>query len=115
MLKLLLVFPILLVASIVLGAGALAFLPLLVLLPVVLAVGLTIGALFVALRVIAFIIFAIGGIALAGAGMVTLVVGGAFALAAVAVVAHLFIPILLIAAIVWLLHRSAKPAQIAHG
>ena len=115
MLKLLLVFPVLVVASIVLGAGALAFLPLLVLVPVMLAVGLTIGALFVALRLVLFVVVAIGGVALAGAGLVSIVVGGAFALAVMALIAHLFIPILLIVAIVWLIHRSAKPAQIAHG
>jgi hypothetical protein len=113
MFKLLIVFPVLVVASIVLGVGAFAFLPLLVVFPVLLGVGLAIGAVFLALRIVAFVVIGVGGLLLAGAGVIALVVAGALAVAIAAVFAHLLVPILLIAGIVWLIHRSAKPAQIA--
>ena len=113
MFKLLIVFPVLVIASIVLGVGALAFVPLLVVFPVLLGVGLALGALLLAVRILAFVMVGLGGIVLAGAGVVAIVVGGAVAIAVAAVFVHLLIPILLIAAIVWMIHRSAKPAQIA--
>ena len=113
MFKLLIVFPVLVIASIVAGFGALVFVPLLVVFPVLLAVGLAIGALFLALRIVAFVVIGVGGLVLAGAGVVAMVVGGALAIAVAAVFVHLLLPVLLIAGIVWLIHRSAKPAQIA--
>ena len=123
MLKLLLVFPALIVGSIVLGVGALAFLPILALLPIILAVGacvlavsLVAGILMFFVRVAGALVVGVGGLLMVGVGSVALFAGGFAALLLGIAVFHLFLPILLIASLIWLIHRASrpKPAQLAH-
>lgn len=125
MLKLLLVMPMLLVGVVLLAAGSLAFLPLLALLPVVLAAGVAVFAFVFALGLLGFLVrlvcalfVGLGALALGGIGLFAMLAGGAVLLAFGVLLTHLLLPILLIAGIVWLVHRAgrgAPPRAIAHG
>jgi hypothetical protein len=126
MLKLLFVFPALIFGSILLGVGALVFLPMLALLPIVLAVGacvlalsLTAGILVFVMRLIGALMIGIGGLMIAGVGAVALFAGGFVALLLGVAAFHLLLPILFIAGLVWLIHRASHPkvpqlAQLPH-
>jgi hypothetical protein len=123
MLKLLLVFPALIFGSILLGVGALVFLPMLALLPIILAVGacvlalsLTVGILTFVVRLFGVLLVGIGGLMVAGVGAVALFAGGFVALLVGVAVFHLLLPILFIVGLVWLIHRASrpKPAQLVH-
>jgi hypothetical protein len=124
MLKLLLVFPALIVGSILLGIGALAFLPLLAILPIILAIGacvlafsLAAGILVFFARIVGALIIGVGGLMIAGVGAIALFAGGFVALVLGFAIFHLALPILFIAGLIWLIHRASrpKPAQLAHG
>jgi hypothetical protein len=113
MLKLLIVFPFLLVG----GAVALGLVvPLLALLPVALAIGAgffalfaVIGILGVLARLFAGLVIGIGGLFAAMLGFGFLFAGGALVLALGFALAHLLLPLLVIALIVWLVRRSSRP------
>ena len=114
MLKLLILFPLLLVGGAV-GLGL--ALPVLALLPVVLAAGAGFFVLFALIgifgllaRLIAGLIFGFGGLLVAALGFGFLFAGGALVLALGFALAHLFVPLLVVALIVWLVRRSARPA-----
>ena len=122
MLKLLLVFPVLIFGSILLGVGALVFLPMLALLPVILAAGacvlalsLTAGIFLFVFRLFGALLVGIGGLIIAGVGTVALFAGGFAALVLGVAAFHLLLPILFIVGLVWLIHRAShpKPAQLA--
>ena len=121
MLKLLILLPMLLFGSILLGIGALLLLPLLALLPGLIAVGagvfavvLTFAVLWLVLRLIGAIL--IGAILIGVVGVVgfaMLLAGGAIMLALGAVLAHLLLPLLFVFGLIWLIRRGAKPAPSA--
>lgn len=122
MFKLLLVFPALIFGSILLGVGALVFLPMLALLPLILTVGacvlafsLTAGIFLFVFRLFGALLIGIGGLMIAGVGAITLFAGGFAALLVGVAVFHLFLPILFIVGLVWLIHRAShpKPPQLA--
>jgi hypothetical protein len=125
MLKLLIVLPMLVIGAALLGAGALALLPLLALLPVLLAAGAVVFAFVFAIGLLSFVlrlVFAlfvgVGALALGGIGLFAMLAGGAVMLVFGLLFAHLLLPILVIAGIVWLVHRAGRPAAnppIAHG
>lgn len=125
MLKLLILPPMLLFGSILLGSmmfgiGALLLLPLLALLPGLIAVGagvfavvLTFAVLWLVLRLIGAILIGVVGVV----GFAMLLAAGAIMLALGAVLAHLLLPLLFVFGLIWLIRRGAKPAPsaIAHG
>lgn len=120
MLKLLILLPMLLFGSILLGIGALLLLPLLALLPGLIAVGagvfavvLTFAVLWLVLRLIGAILIGVVGVV----GFAMLLAAGAIMLALGAVLAHLLLPLLFVFGLIWLIRRGAKPAPsaIAHG
>lgn len=114
MFKLLFVFPLMLVAGVLLLAG----LPLLfALLPVLLAVGAGIFAIVVVFamigllfRVFAGLLVGVGGLLVIGLGLGFTVAGGIALLALGFAVAHLLLPVLLIVGLVWLIKRASHPA-----
>ena len=125
MLKLLIVLPMMLVGMALLGAGALMFLPLLAMLPVVLAIGMAMFAFVFAIGIVGFLfrvvcalLLGAGALAIGGLGLIFVLAGGAAVVGVSLVFAHLLLPILIIAGVVWLLHRASKPSAgppIAHG
>lgn len=114
MFKLLFVFPLMLVAGVLLLAG----LPLLfALLPVLLAVGAGIFAIVVVFavigllfRVFAGLLVGVGGLLVIGLGLGFTVASGIALLALGFAVAHLLLPVLLIVGLVWLIKRASHPA-----
>jgi hypothetical protein len=125
MLKLLIVLPMVLVGMMLLGAGALIFVPLLAMLPVLLAAGAAIFALVFVIGLLAFLLrlicalfIGVGAIAIGGIGLFAMLAGGAVMLVFGVLFAHLLIPLLVIAGIVWLIHRAGRTPvhpPIAHG
>jgi hypothetical protein len=121
MLKLLIVLPMVFVGMMLLGAGALVFVPLLALLPVLLAVGAIVfvfGLFAFLLRLVFALFVGVGAIAIGGIGLAVALAGGAVMLVFGVLFAHLLIPLLVIAGIVWLIHRAGRPPAhppIAHG
>jgi hypothetical protein len=115
MLKLLLVFPVLIFGSILLGVGALVFLPMLALLPIILAVGACVLALSLTAGILLFVVRLFGALMIAGLGMAMLFAGSFVALLLGVAAFHLLLPILFIAGLVWLIHRAShpKPPQLA--
>jgi len=117
MLKLLILFPLLLVG----GALALgAALPLLALLPLALAAGAAVLAFVVVfsifgllLRVVAGLLIGVGALFAGALGFGLLFAGGAVFLALGLAVAHLFVPLLLIVGLIWLIRRASRPAAPA--
>ena len=116
MFKLLLVFPLMLVA----GTLALAGVPLLLaLLPIALAVGagifaivLVFAVLGLLFRLFAGLLIGVGGLLVVGLGLGLgfMVFGGVALFAFGFAVAHLLLPILLIVGLVWLIKRASQPA-----
>jgi len=112
--KLLLVFPLMLVA----GTLALAGVPLLLaLLPIALAVGagifaivLVVAMLGLFFRLFAGLLIGVGGLLVVGAGLGFVAFGGVALFALGFAVAHLLLPILLIVGLVWLIKRASQPA-----
>ena len=121
MLKLLIVLPMVFVGMLLLGAGTLVFVPLLALLPVLLAVGalvFVIGIFGFLLRLMFALFVGAGAVVLGGIGLVAAFAGGAVMLVFGVLFAHLLIPLLVIAGIVWLIHRAGRHSAappIAHG
>jgi hypothetical protein len=125
MLKLLIVLPMLLLGMALLGAGALVFLPLIAVFPIVLAMGAVMFAFVFAMGIVAFVfrligalIVGAGALAVGGIGLAFVLAGGAAVLGITLVFAHLLLPLLVIAGIVWLIQRAEKPPSappIAHG
>ena len=124
MFKLLLIIPALIVGSILIGIGALAFLPVLALLPIILAIGacvlafsLAAGIFMLVARIVGALLIGVGGLMMVSIGAIALFAGGFVALALGFAVFHLALPILFIAGLIWLIHRASrpKPAQLAHG
>ena len=125
MLKLLIALPMVLVGMALLGTGALLFVPLLAVLPVVLAVGAVMFAFVFAIGIFAFVLrlvcalfVGVGALAIGGIGLGLFVAGGAVVVGVGLLFAHLLLPILVIAGIIWLIHRAGKPPArppIAHG
>ncbi len=117
MFKLLLLFPLMLVA----GTLVLAGVPLLfALLPVVLAVGAGIFAIMLVFavlglffRLFAGLLIGVGGLLVVGLGLGFAVFGGVALFALGFAVAHLLLPILLIVGLVWLIKRASQPAPPA--
>jgi len=113
MLKLLVLFPLMLVGgALVMGLA----LPLLALLPLALALGAGVLALVVVfavfglvLRVFAGLLIGAGVLVTAGLGFGLLFAGGAMVIALGFALAHLLVPILLIVGIVWLIRRGSQP------
>jgi hypothetical protein len=114
--KLLLLFPLMLVA----GTLVLAGVPLLfALLPVVLAVGAGIFAIMLVFavlglffRLFAGLLIGVGGLLVVGLGLGFAVFGGVALFALGFAVAHLLLPILLIVGLVWLIKRASQPAAL---
>lgn len=114
MLKLLFVFPLLLIG------GTVAFglaLPLLALLPALLAIGAVVfafGLVFAIFGLLARLAFGLligaGALLFCGLGFGLLFAGGAVVVALAAAMVHLLLPLLVIVGIVWLIRRSARPA-----
>jgi hypothetical protein len=111
MLKLLILFPLLMVGAVFamgLALPLLAIFPLLlaVVLPVILALSI-VGLL---LRLFAGLIVGIGALLFCAVGFGLFFAGGAVALALGLAISHLLLPLLLIAGLVWLIHRASRPA-----
>jgi hypothetical protein len=70
------------------------------------------------LRLMGALIIGVGAVAVGGAGLFVALAGGAVVIGFALILAHVLLPILVIAGIVWLIHRSGKPPAappIAHG
>lgn len=114
MFKLLFVFPLMLVAGVLVLAGV----PLLLaLLPVLLAVGAGVVAIVVVLavlglffRLFAGLLIGVGGLLVVGLGLGFAVAGGLALLALGFAIAHLLLPVLLIVGLIWLIKRASHPA-----
>lgn len=114
MLKLLLVFPLMFVAGILLLAGV----PLLLaLLPVLLAVGagvfaivLVFAVLGLFFRLFAGLMIGVGGLLVLGLGLGFALSGGLALFALGFAVMHLLLPVLLIVGLIWLIKRASHPA-----
>ena len=120
MLKLLLVFPALIFGSILLGVGALVFLPMLALLPIILAVGacvlalsLTAGIFLFIFRLFGALLIGIGGLMIVGVGAVALFAGGVATLIVGVAVFHLLLPILFVVGLIWLHPSRGAPEASA--
>ena len=119
MLKLLVLFPLMLVG----GALALGLvLPFLLLLPIAFALGVgvlvigVVGSVFgLVLRVFAGLVVGAGVLLTATLGFGALFVGGAVILALGAVLLHVLLPVLVIVGIVWLIRRNSRPAAALHA
>jgi hypothetical protein len=109
MLKILALF---LLFPLIVGGGAIAvalLVPLLAVVPVLLAVGLAIALPLLILRVLlavfcglGHVLFGLLGVAAAVVGMVLLLIVGA----------HLLLPLLLLAGVIWFARRAARPAPL---
>ena len=121
MLRLLIVLPMVFVGMLLLGVGTLVFVPLLALLPVLLAVGAVVfafGLLAFLFRLMFALFIGLGAVAIGGMTLIALLAGGAVMLVIGVLFAHLLLPLLVVAGIVWLIHRAGRPpahAPIAHG
>ena len=124
MFKLLLIFPALIVGSVLLGVGAIAIVPIVALLPFILAIGasflafsLAASVLVLFARIVGALIIGVGGLMVAGVGTVALFAGGFVALLLGFALFHLALPVLFVVALVWLIHRASRPksAQLVHG
>jgi hypothetical protein len=112
--KLLLVFPLMLVAGALVFAGV----PLLLaLLPVLLAAGAGIFAIMLVFavlglffRLFAGLLIGVGGLLVVGLGLGFAVAGGLALLALGFAVLHLLLPVLLIVGLIWLIKRTSQPA-----
>jgi len=114
MLKLLILFPLMLIG------GALGFaivLPFLALLPLALAAGagilvlvLVFSLLGLCLRLVAGVLIGAGALFAGALGFGALFVGGAVVLALGFALVHLLFPLLLIAGLIWLIRRASHPA-----
>lgn len=116
MLKVLFLFPLLICAAVFCLVGGVFLLPALALLPVIAAIGIGVFAITVVfslfglmLRLVAGLVIGVGGLVFGLMGFAVLALGGGAILALGFVAAHLLMPILLIAAIIWLIHHFAKP------
>jgi hypothetical protein len=109
MLKFLILLPLLALAG---AACTLLLLPLLAVVPVLVALALGIAIPLVILRVLASVIFGVGGLFLGIMGVTAAIVAGAVLLAIAAIAAHLLLPVLLIAGLIWLLRRNARAAPL---
>ena len=113
MLKLLILFPLLLVG----GMFALgAVVPLLALLPLALAAGAAVLAFVVVFSILGLLLRVLAGLLIGAGVLVTgalgfglLFAGGAVFLAVGAAVAHLLVPVLLIVGLIWLVRRASRP------
>jgi hypothetical protein len=121
MLRLLIVLPMVFVGMLLLGVGTLVFVPLLALLPVLLAVGAVVfafGLLAFLLRLMFALFIGLGAVAIGGITLFAVLAGGAVMLVIGVLFAHLLLPLLVVAGIVWLIHRAGRPPAhppIAHG
>jgi hypothetical protein len=113
MLKLLFVFPLILIAGLV-GFGMI--LPLLALLPLALAFGGVVLALVIGfgifgivLRLVAGLLVGVSTLFVCALGFGFVVAGGAIVLALGVFVGHLLLPLLVVAAVIWLIRRHARP------
>jgi hypothetical protein len=114
MLKLLVLFPLMLVG----GALALGLLlPFVALLPVALALGVVVlvigvaGSIFgLVLRLFAGLVVCAGVLLAATLGFGALFVGGVVIFALGAALVHLLLPLLVVVGIVWLIRRHSRPA-----
>jgi hypothetical protein len=124
MFKLLIAGPLLLVAAPVLlvaGAVALALVaPLLALVPIALAFGAAILGIAIAMMLIGLVIRLALGLVVGAGALLALVFGigfflfaGSMFVAIGALFAHLLLPLLVIAALVWLIRRASRPAPPA--
>jgi len=112
--KLLILFPLMLVA----GALVLAGVPLLLaLLPVLLAVGAGIFAIVLVFavlglffRLFAGLLIGVGGLLVVGLGLGFTVFGGLALFAFGFAMLHLLLPVLLIVGLIWLIKRASHPA-----
>lgn len=114
MLKFLFVFPLLLLASALVFAG---MLPFLAFLPVLLAVGAGIFAVTLALAVLGLVLRVFAALFVGAGGLLAVALGfgfvfaGGFALVALGfALAHLLLPLLFIAGLIWLIRRASHPA-----
>ncbi len=126
MLKLLIVFPVVVAIAVLVGVGSLVLIPLAALLPLLLGVGaaifagaLALGIIVVIFRLLAAIVFGVGGVLVAGAGFIVMSIFGVMALVLGVLFAHLLLPIFLIGGLIWLIARGSRharqPAQITAG
>ncbi len=117
MFKLLLVFPLMLVA----GTMVLAGVPLLLaFLPVMLAAGAGVFAILLVFavlglffRLFAGLLIGVGGLLVVGLGLGFAVAGGLALFALGFAVLHLLLPVLLIVGLIWLIKRASHPAPPA--
>ena len=113
MLKLLILFPLMLIG----GMFALgAVLPLLALLPLALAVGAVVLAFVIVFSIFGLVLRLFAGLLIGASVLFTgalgfglLFAGGAIFLAVGAALAHLLVPVLLIVGLIWLIRRASRP------
>jgi len=115
-LKLLFVFPLLLVSGALVFAG---MLPFLAFLPVLLAVGAGIFAVTLALAVLGLVLRVFAAVFVGAGGLLVVALGfgfvfaGGFALLALGfALMHLLLPLLFIAGLIWLIRRASQPARV---
>ena len=114
MFKLLFVFPLMLVAGVLVLAGVPV---LLALLPIMLAVGagvfgivLVFAVFGLVFRLFAGLLIGVGGLLVAGLGLGLAVASGVAFLALGFAIAHLLLPVLFIVGLIWLIKRASQPA-----
>lgn len=109
MFKLLILFPIMFVV----GAVGLALLvPLLAVAPLLLVIGLAIALPVLILRILLAVFCGLGHLFAGLIGAAAILVGMSLFLVVGIIGAHLLLPLLLLAGLVWLIRRAARPAPL---
>jgi hypothetical protein len=109
MLKLLILFPF------IVGAGAIALallVPLLAVVPILLIVGLAIALPLLILRVLFAVFCGLGHVLFGLIGVAAAMVGVSLLLVAGIIGAHLLLPLLVLAGVIWFARRAARPAPL---
>jgi len=123
-LKLFFVLSLLMFAPLLVGFAGLVLVPFLALMPLLFAVGvvifamtLTFGVLMLVLRLLGAIVIGFGGLLIGALALMCLFAGGAVLFALGMALTHLLVPLLLLAGLIWLVRRAAKPTApaIAHN
>ena len=109
MLKLPILFPFLIFAGVM---ACVLIVPLLAVMPLLLVVGLAIAVPLIVLRVLFAVFFGLGHLFVGLIGACLALAGLGFFLVVGVIGAHLLLPLLLLAGLIWLIRRAARPAPL---
>ncbi len=108
-------FKILILFPFIVGAGAIALallVPLLAVVPILLVVGLAIALPLLILRILFAVFCGLGHVFFGLIGVAMALVGVSLLLVVGIIGAHLLLPLLLLAGVVWFARRAARPAPL---